>query len=80
LAKKGLSAIVGQRDLVETLVPEAAAYSSVTRCLRTPSFRAENEEQEIQGEETLIGEIKEAILKVFSDIPFSSVRELVWHI
>jgi hypothetical protein len=57
LAKKGLSVIVIHRDVVKTLSPETAAYLTVTRYLRMLSFRNKNKKEEIQVQETAIGEI-----------------------
>jgi hypothetical protein len=56
LAKKGLSVIIIHKDVVEPLGPEAAAYLTVTQYLRMLSFRDQNKEEEIQVQETAIGE------------------------
>jgi hypothetical protein len=79
LAKKGLSATAIHRNLKETLVPEAVAYSTVTMYLRTLSFRGKTEEEEIGDHDQPLNEVDEAILKALADEPCSSVRDLARH-
>jgi hypothetical protein len=49
LSMKGLSATLIHQELVDTLDPEAAAYSTVTWYLREARFASENEEVPIEN-------------------------------
>jgi hypothetical protein len=66
---KGLFPIDIHNNFVETLALEAVVYSTMTKYLRTRSFR-ENEGDGIQDQESSIREVAAAILKAFADEPF----------
>jgi hypothetical protein len=76
-AKKGLSATAIHRDLEETLGPEAIAYSTVTKCLRTLSFRGKTEEEEIGNHDQSLDEARQATLKGLADEPCFQCAN--WH-
>ena len=76
LSRKGLSATLIHQELVDTLGPEAAAYSTVTWYLREARFAGQSEEVPIETELMTTNPVDVAILGALSDRPFSSVRQL----
>jgi hypothetical protein len=73
LNRKGLSAQTIHDELVQVLKSDAVAYSTVTSYLCASRWRAQNEEQHSDPHPDVIDN---AILQVFNQTSFVSVREL----
>jgi hypothetical protein len=76
LALKGMLAREIHDDIVATLGPDAASYSSVTRYLREARFppsKAELHPTDVQKD---LDDSDQAILAAVEDSPFASVRQL----
>jgi hypothetical protein len=76
LSLKGLNAVEIHNDLVTTLKGEGKPSSSVTYCLRKPSFSSPKAPQPSESPAPILNESEEAILLALSEELFASVRQL----
>jgi transcriptional regulator of acetoin/glycerol metabolism len=76
LARKGLSAMEIDNDLVVTLGSDAKGSRSVTRFLREATFSSPNPPTPFSEEKPSLDNSKEALLLVLAEQPFESVRQL----
>jgi hypothetical protein len=76
LSLRGLNAVKIHNDLVATLKGEAKSGSTVTYCLRKPSFSSPKTLQPSESPAPILNESDEAILLALSEKPFA----LVWQL
>jgi hypothetical protein len=76
LSLKGMSPREIHDDIVATLEPDAASYSSVTRYLREARFPPSKPEPYPADVQRDLDDSDQAILIALKDSPFASVRQL----
>lgn len=76
LHKKGLSSEQVHSELVQVLGTEAVAYSTVTKYIRSSSFKAIRDESISEDSDDETNLIDDAILQALEDEPFASVRRI----
>jgi hypothetical protein len=76
LSLKGLNAVEIHNDLAATLKGKAKSESTVTYCLREPSFSSPKTLQPSESPAPNLNKSDEAILLALSEQAFASVRQL----